>query len=260
MADIGSTLRETRIRKKIDITSVEEATKIRAKYLRALENEEWRLLPGPTYVKTFLRTYAEYLGLDPRLLVEEYSARFERPEDLELPAFSSEARVRSRVTRVPPPSRWGLVLGGIAAILVFLLILGLTGGNDNGDNGKSTSTAKRHRQRGSAANGTAAAESQKPSRPVRKSVRVRVVATRPVWVCLVDAKGNDRIAGQTVTPGEKQGPFRSSAFKVTFGNGGGDLVIDGKRRDTPERSEPTGYSIKPSGTEILPASERPTCE
>src|SRR5919201_3796828 len=133
MADIGSTLRETRIRKKIDITSVEDATKIRAKYLRALENEEWMLLPGPTYVKTFLRTYAEYLGLDPRLLVEEYSARFEQPEELELPAFSREDRLRTRVTRVPPPSRWAVALGVLAAFLVFLLVLGLTGDEDNGD-------------------------------------------------------------------------------------------------------------------------------
>ncbi len=151
MADIGSTLRETRIRKKIDITSVEEATKIRAKYLRALENEEFALLPGPTYAKTFLRTYAEYLGLDPRLLVEEYSARFERPEDLELPTFSREDRLRTRVTRVPPPSRWGLVLGVIAAILVFLLVLGLTGGDDDGgdaNDGESRSTAERQRERG----------------------------------------------------------------------------------------------------------------
>ena len=78
MADIGSTLRETRIREKIDITTVEEATKIRAKYLRALENEEWGVLPGPAYVKSFLRTYAEFLGLDAHMLVEEYRARFER--------------------------------------------------------------------------------------------------------------------------------------------------------------------------------------
>ena len=60
--------------------------------------------------------------------------------------------------------------------------------------------------------------------------------------------------------GEQEGPFRSSAFEVTIGNGGGDLVIDGKRRDTPEVSEPIGYSIKPSGTKVLPAAERPTCD
>ena len=94
MADIGSLLRETRIRNKIDITTVEEATKIRAKYLRALENEEWVVLPGPTYVKTFLRTYAQFLGLDPHLLVDEYSARFEEPEDLEVAGLRAPAARR----------------------------------------------------------------------------------------------------------------------------------------------------------------------
>ena len=66
MPEIGDQLRETRMRNRIDISEVEAATKIRAKYLRALENEEWDLLPGPTFVKTFLRTYADYLGLDAR--------------------------------------------------------------------------------------------------------------------------------------------------------------------------------------------------
>ena len=72
MADIGSTLREARIRARIDISEIEMKTKIRAKYLRAIENEEWDLLPGPVYAKSFLRTYGDYLGLDSRMLVEEY--------------------------------------------------------------------------------------------------------------------------------------------------------------------------------------------
>jgi cytoskeleton protein RodZ len=258
VADIGSTLRETRIRKKIDITSVEEGTKIRAKYLRALENEEWVLLPGPTYVKTFLRTYAEFLGLDPRLLVEQYSARFEQPEHLELPAFSREARLRTRVTRVPPPSRWGLIAGIFVAIVAFLLVLGLTGGDDNGDKSKSTSEAAARKARTTHA-ATPPARRADGAGTRRKTVRVRVVASRAVWVCLVDAKGNDRIGGRTVAAGANEGPFKSSSFKVTFGNGGGDLVIDGKRRDTPERAEPIGYEIKPAGTDILPAADRPTC-
>ena len=87
MPEIGETLRETRMRRRIDMTEVEAATKIRAKYLRALENEEWDLLPGPTFVKTFLRTYAEYLDLDPRLLVEEYRQRYERPATQDLTPF-----------------------------------------------------------------------------------------------------------------------------------------------------------------------------
>jgi cytoskeletal protein RodZ len=80
MPEIGSSLREARMRERIDITEAEADTKIRGKYLRALENEEWDLLPGPTFVKSFLRTYADYLGLDGRMLVEEFKLRYERPE------------------------------------------------------------------------------------------------------------------------------------------------------------------------------------
>ncbi len=64
MPEIGETLREARMRARIDVSEIEAQTKIRAKYLRALENEEWGLLPGPTFVKSFLRTYAA--GARPR--------------------------------------------------------------------------------------------------------------------------------------------------------------------------------------------------
>src|SRR5687768_1989545 len=100
MPEIGETLREARMRRRIDITEVEAATKIRAKYLRALENEEWGLLPGPTFVKTFLRTYAEYLEIDPRLLVEEYKQRFEGPSTQELTPFAPNLGGRRRAQRI----------------------------------------------------------------------------------------------------------------------------------------------------------------
>src|SRR6187200_1373426 len=88
MPDIGTTLREARMRARIDISEIESETKIRAKYLRALENEEWDLLPGPTYVKSFLRSYADALGLDGRMLVEEYKLRHERMAEGELQPIS----------------------------------------------------------------------------------------------------------------------------------------------------------------------------
>src|SRR5918997_818607 len=84
MPPIGETLREARMRQRLDIADVEARTKIRAKYIRALENEEWGTLPGPTFVKTFLRTYAELVGLDPHVLVEEYRTNYERDDDLDL--------------------------------------------------------------------------------------------------------------------------------------------------------------------------------
>src|SRR5439155_22037865 len=79
-------------------------TKIRAKYLRALENEEWGLLPGPTFVKSFLRTYAQALGLDGKALVEEYRLHHESPADTGLePIASSPRRSRAHPAGGGPP-------------------------------------------------------------------------------------------------------------------------------------------------------------
>jgi cytoskeleton protein RodZ len=79
--DIGSSLREARLRQEIDFPELEERTKIRPKYLRALEDEQFDILPAPTYVKGFLRSYAEALGLDGQPFVDEYNSRFAVGDD-----------------------------------------------------------------------------------------------------------------------------------------------------------------------------------
>jgi hypothetical protein len=92
--DIGSSLREARLRQELDFPALEERTKIRPKYLRALEDERFDLLPAPTYIKGFLRSYAEALGLDGQPFVDEYNSRFAVGED--------EVVVRA-TRRVPAP-------------------------------------------------------------------------------------------------------------------------------------------------------------
>src|SRR5215210_7126199 len=129
MPEIGETLREARMRRRIDMAEVETATKIRAKYLRALESEEWDLLPGPTFVKTFLRTYAEYLELDARLLVEEYKQRFERPAGLDITPLNLRNQRRRR--RVAPRIGPGVVVVlGVVALVAALYLLGVSGQDD----------------------------------------------------------------------------------------------------------------------------------
>ena len=91
MFDIGSSLREARLRQELDFPELEERTKIRPKYLRALEDERFDILPAPTYVKGFLRSYAEALGLDGQPFVDEYNSRFAVGED--------ERAVRARRVR-----------------------------------------------------------------------------------------------------------------------------------------------------------------
>jgi len=76
MFEIGNSLREARMRQGLDYAQVELATKIRSKYIRALEEEHFGTLPAQPYVKGFLRTYAEYLGLDGQLYVDEYNSRY----------------------------------------------------------------------------------------------------------------------------------------------------------------------------------------
>jgi cytoskeleton protein RodZ len=74
--EIGISLREARLRQQLELPEVEQATKIRGKYLRALEEEQFEVLPATTYVKGFLRAYADYLGLDGQLYVDEFNSRY----------------------------------------------------------------------------------------------------------------------------------------------------------------------------------------
>ena len=93
------------MRARIDVSEIEAKTKIRAKYLRALENEEWGLLPGPTFVKSFLRTYAQALGLDGKALVEEYRLHHERPSEAALEPIVSTPAARARAAQPAPGGR-----------------------------------------------------------------------------------------------------------------------------------------------------------
>src|ERR687894_2546337 len=129
MPEIGDQLRETRLRNRIDITDVEAATKIRAKYLRALENEEWELLPGPTFVKTFLRTYADYLGLDARNLVEDYRQRYERTSVQDLTPFGTNLGARRQRPRRPVLAPWMALVLGVVLLVGALYVLGTWGGD-----------------------------------------------------------------------------------------------------------------------------------
>ncbi len=81
MPDIGNTLREARIKRGLSISDVEKVTKIRSKYLEALEENDFDVLPGSTVVKGFLRSYAVFLKLDPDLLLYEYGGAHEQKEE-----------------------------------------------------------------------------------------------------------------------------------------------------------------------------------
>jgi cytoskeletal protein RodZ len=270
MAEIGATLREARMRQRIDITDMEMRTKIRAKYLRALENEEWDLLPGPTYVRSFLRTYADALGLDSKLLVEEYKLRYDHPETGELhPMRRPSSRERDRRRQAEPRGfpRGALIGVVLALILGALFLLGQDQADDGGDGetpapmqtepsttGSEGQSAEERRE------ARAKERREAKTRAARRAlVRLQVVPTAPVSVCLVDASGDILIANEILQPGTPSKTYRSRRFRLVLGNNQATLKINGTDRTVPASGEAIAYTISRKGRTDLPVERRPTC-
>ena len=119
MFEIGHSLREARERQGLGYPEIELATKVRAKYIRALEEEDFDSLPGDAYVRGFLRAYADYLGLDGEIYVDEYASRFITSWRDELPPRPERPRIR---TRSRPVDRRVVLLAIAAVVVVGLLV------------------------------------------------------------------------------------------------------------------------------------------
>ncbi len=269
MTEIGATLREERMRARIDISEIEAQTKIRAKYLRALENEEWDLLPGPTFVKSFLRTYAEALGLDGKQLVEEFRLSHERPSESDLQPIVSTARgARGRGQRGAPPrsgpSRAYVATIGVVGLIVVLLLVGLLSGGGSPKHPSSTASAstqtssvttgagRAHHAASSRSHGAAGGGSSEVTLSLRPSA--------PVYVCLIGDGGRRLIPGTVLQPGSSSTSFHGKHFVITLGNSSVHLVIDGSSRAVPASSSAIGYSITKGGRRLLAPSRLPTCK
>jgi cytoskeleton protein RodZ len=251
MADIGSTLREARMRAKIDITEVETRTKIRAKYLRALENEEWDLLPGPVYVKSFLRTYGDFLGLDSRLLVDEFKRRYEHPSDHEVRPIAPIGRERERAARGPLIPPWAIIGVVLAGVVVALYLLG------NNNKAKTPAPA------GLPANGTNRhkhrVRHRAPPRAVANTVKLQLVPTGTVYVCVVDGTGKKLIPGQIFSSGQTIPTQTAPKLLLTLGNASVQMKVNGSAVKVSASPNSIGFVLQPSGNTPLPVSKQPRC-
>jgi len=259
MPEIGDQLRETRMRNRIDITEVEAATKIRAKYLRALENEEWELLPGPTFVKTFLRTYADYLGLDARNLVEEYRSRYERPAPQELAPFGASLGGRRSRPRRLVFAPWMAMLVGVLLLIGALYLLGTWGGEpDEQEAGRPAATPETTAAPGD--EGRKRKKKRKRAAARKTTARLQIQATGAVSVCLENAAGEPLIRNVTFQAGQDSETFKSKRFLVSFGTGAAVMRVDGKPYEVSDDA-PIGYEVRAAGKpRAVPEDRRPTCE
>lgn len=266
---------------RIDITEVEQATKIRAKYLRAIENEEWSLLPGSTFVKSFIREYADYLDLDARSLVEEYKLRYERPSENELRAVSPGlSRDRGRSARGGggwsggrgmggggggSAPRWLITVALLAIIVGALFVVGSLGGDDDrgGDGGTTTTQAQTTpSRRGASRRGSGSGQrrqQQQRRAAAPTQAGLRLTPTGDVYVCLVDQDGTPLINGTIFRAGESVPLQRARAMRLTLGNGNVGVRVNGRAVEVPASSTAIGFAIDLSGARALPEDQQPLC-
>jgi cytoskeleton protein RodZ len=264
MADgIGRTLRKARTDRGVDLSEVERATKIRAKFLEAMEEDRWEQLPAPAYARGFLDIYARYLGLDREALLEQYSDTVEAerkghepiPESVIKPGSLRQHRSIGRTRSI----KWGPVgkvaAGVLAIAIVGLVIVGLVGGSDNGGAQKKPHRGKSQAVKTPVPPTSTTTTSTTPAGQV--SVELR--ATADVWVCLVDDSGNQVVDGETLTANESRGPFSSGAFEATFGNGSIEMTLNGEPQTVPASASPLIYRITPNGARTVGPSSAPSC-
>ena len=228
---IGDTLRQTRTRQRIDIRTVEADTKVRAKYLRALENEEWDLLPGPAYARGFLRTYAQYLGLDADALVDEYRRAVETSLGPDAPQIFAEPVLEHHRRPGEEPRRpWASRIAVIAALgavaVIVLLVLGLTGGSGNKGRHHGHKHGKGDHQQQASGGANGGASGSGPSKPIT----VALVTHDDMLICLVPRHGRPVIDSQTLISGAKEGPFAPPAagYRLDLDSGGAvTLTVNG---------------------------------
>ena len=245
---VGQVLQEARTGRGIDLVEAERVTKIRLKFLRAMEEDRWEELPEPVYARSFLSTYAAYLGLDDGPLLDQY----ERTAGDEPPAAVPVGAIRAGGAK---PSRRPVkpvlfAIGGLVVIVALGVILVSSIGGSGGGGGDT----RHHKSRAAGSRTTATSGASTVSSEVALEIR----STADVWVCLVNA-GQRALVAETLPAGERRGPYESRSFEVTFGNGSVELDVDGQAARVPALAEPLGYRITPDGIRQLDPASRPTC-
>jgi len=175
---IGDSLREARTRRGLSPADVHKAIRIRERYLTALEEERWDMLPGEAYTKGFLRTYSEFLGLNGHLYIDEYNARIAR-HDEEPQSLVPHASVESR--RVVQRS----VLVTLASVLVLgAAVAGLAAWRLGGSSTPPRQAASQSQPSGG---GSVAAPATPP--PTATTTPVKPATLKPAFALISAARG-----------------------------------------------------------------------
>jgi hypothetical protein len=211
---IGAALKDARGRLGMDVKEAEERTKIRARYLRALEAEDWEVLPAPAYVRGFLRTYGSLLQLDGEALADEFRRTYEEPAYSAAP--EPVLRERRRTPGSRPPSRGPLIAAIAVGIVVLLVILGTLGGGS--DDPAPSDGAKSGKLSGKGKDSSRGDKDKGPAPLV--PIDVTVEPLDAVRVCLVGGTDEALIDAQMLATGATEQFSDHKNYRLDLQGGG----------------------------------------
>jgi len=239
---IGERLEAARIRASLDLATVEERTKIRRRYLRALEDEDWEALPSSAYAKGFLRSYAELLGLDSEAIVDEYRRQVEAGAEPSMHpvgdrVLEGRRRAPARAERRRP---WAWVGAAFAVVVLgAALVAALVAGGDDDAPAPDRGDGERGVKAGGGAPRAGAGG---------ETVKLAFRVLSPVQVCLVGGGGEPLIDGQLLGTGDRE-RFERESFDLRFPSGFDPdaivLRVAGEHRPLPRTRGPAAFELTP---------------
>jgi hypothetical protein len=235
---IGATLKDARRRLGMDIKEAEERTKIRTRYLRALEAEDWEVLPAPAYVRGFLRTYGQILGLDGGALADRYRRSFEEPVAAATPPEPVLRNRRSSGSR--SPSRNGWIVAVAVAVVVLLAILAVIGLTSDGDEPAPLRSAGKQNGKGGGGGGGNGGERE------RTEIDVRLEPLTTVRVCLVGG-GEPLIDSQVLAAGASEEFGGEKRYRLDLVGGGTVRLAAGDEQKKLEASDDASFEADDAG-------------
>ena len=244
MFEIGNSLREARLRQGLDFAEIEQATKIRGKYLRSLEEERFDVLPGQTYVKGFLRSYAEYLGLDGQLYVDEFNSRYVRFEE-EAP-LAARSPIGLAASRPRLESRLVVIALFAIGIVTALVIAAWKFGAPEQETAipnlpeRRVTTQQQQRPRTT------------PKRPVVRVARVLFTAARGnCWLEVHRGSPSGRLVFQGTLEQSQRQMFAAPRLWIVAGQPAALTVrVNGRLRSLPSDRSGAAFVITPAGVRL----------
>lgn len=219
---IGENLKNARMKKGYSFEFIEEATKIRTKYLQALENEEYDVLPGPVYAKAFLRTYAKFLELNTDEIIEEYNTAKTPPTT---PVIENQKDKELQPITEGSGKKWRYLVAGLAVVSLLAFKSWYNTGNRPEDNKPELPKTAQEQQKPNNAN--TRTPDNKESQQIQGVRVVLKVTNDPSWMQVV-ADGNTVFSG-TVRPGEMKDFQAQEKIFLHVGNAGAVQVnVNGK--------------------------------